>query len=235
MMDFLRKHRHIIFTVTIIGFLGGAFIGFGSYFFGGKTTSDNVVVVNGVGIPYRNYVKLLNRAIEFMHQQKQEVNAETTENKKKEVLQDLIQEEVFWQQAAAYGISVSDEELSANIQQQYPAFQKDGHFDRMTYFQVLAQSIKMTPKEFEDSRRKQITNAKVRQLIASSVKISEPELQIEYARVHRGSMADFDKNREIFLKQTLQEKTMMVFNEWYKYLNQTMKIKAYLSEIEKQP
>ncbi|MEI8217836.1 MAG: SurA N-terminal domain-containing protein, partial [Elusimicrobiota bacterium] len=93
MMDFLRKHRHIILTVTIIGFLGGAFIGFGSYFFGGKTTSDNVVVVNGVGIPYRNYVKLLNRAIEFMHQQKQEVNAETTENKKKEVLQDLIQEE----------------------------------------------------------------------------------------------------------------------------------------------
>jgi hypothetical protein len=235
MMDFLRKHRNIIFTITIIGFLGGAFIGFGSYFFGGKTTSDNVIVVNGTGIPYRNYVRLLNRVIDSMHQEKQEVNTETTNKKKQEVIQDLIQEEVFWQQAKVYGVTVSDEELSADIQQRYPAFQRDGHFDRMAYFQVLAQTLKTAPKDFEESRRKQIANAKLRQLIASSVRISEPELQIEYARTHQGKMADFAKDHDTFLKQIRQEKTMMVFNEWFKYLNQTVKIKVFLNEIEKQP
>lgn len=235
MMDFLRNHRITIFTITIIGFLGGAFIGFGSYFFGGKTSSDNVIVVNGTGIPYRTFQKTLNRVIETMHQQNQEVTEAVREQKKQEVIQDLIQEEVFRQQAKAYGITVSDDELAADIQQRYPAFQRDGRFDRMAYFQALGQILKMSPKEFEDSRRKQITNAKLRQLIMTSVKISEPELQMEYARAHRGNMAAYAKDRDKFLEQVRQEKTMLVFNEWFKSLNQTMKIKVHLQEIEKQP
>lgn len=235
MMEFLRKHRVIIFTITIVGFLGGAFIGFGSYFFGGKTSSDNVIVVNGTGIPYRAFQKTLNRVLETMRQQNQEVTEEVREKKKQEVIQDMIQEEVFRQQAAAYGITVSDEELAADIQQRYPAFQRDGRFDRMAYFQALGQLLKMTPKEFEESRRKQITNAKLRQFIMSSVKISEPELQMEYARTHGGNVAAYAKDREKFLEKVRQEKTMLVFNEWFKSLNQAMKIKVHLQEIEKQP
>jgi len=232
MMDFLRKHMQTIFLITIIGFLAGAFVGFGSYLFGSKTPADAVAEVNGTNIPYRDYAVLLNRVVDNLSKT-QEVTDEVMKQKKQEVLQDLIQEEVFWQQSKKYGIVVSDAELAADIQH-YPAFQRDGRFDQNAYFQVLYQVMKTTPQQFEESRRKQIAIFKLRQLIASNVRISEPELQLEYARTHGGSMADFAKNRDKSLETLRQQKVMLVFNEWFKQLNQTVKIKVHLEEIEKQ-
>jgi peptidyl-prolyl cis-trans isomerase D len=222
-----------IFLITIIGFLAGAFVGFGSYFFSGKTTADAVVEVNGEQIPYKRYENYLNRALEGMRQQKQEVSDETMKQKKQEVLQDLIQEAVFSKEALKYGITVSDGELAADIQH-YPAFQREGHFDRNAYFQVVYQVLRTTPREFEDSRRAQIAIFKLRQLISSGVTITEPELKLEYFNANRGNMKDFEKDRAKFSEKIKQEKTMLVFGEWFKTLNQNMKIKVHLQEIEKQ-
>jgi len=233
MMNFLRKHMQTIFLITIIGFLGGAFVGFGGYFFANKTTADAVVEVNGEQIPYKVYSNYLNRALDNMRQQKQEVTDETMKQKKQEVLQDLIQEEVFSKEAKKYGITVSDGELAADIQH-YPAFQHEGQFDRNAYFQVLYQALRTTPKEFEDSRRKQIAIFKLRRMVASGVIITEPELKLEYFNANRGNMKDFEKDKPKFSEKIRQEKTMLVFSEWFKLLNQSMKIKVHLQEIEKQ-
>lgn len=233
MMDFFRKHMRVIFLITIAGFLAGAFVGFGGYFFGSRGPADAVAVVNGVKIPYRHYSTLLNRAVDNLNRSKTETTADTVNRLKQEVLQDIIQEEVFWQEAKKYGITVSDAELASELQH-YPAFQRDGKFDRNAYFQVLYQVMHTTPREFEESRRRQIAINKLRQMIATSVKISEPELHIEYARTHGGKMDDFPKDREKFLESYRQDKVMLVFNEWFKQLNQTLKIKVYLNEIEGQ-
>jgi peptidyl-prolyl cis-trans isomerase D len=233
MMNFLRKHMRTIFVITILGFLAGAFVGFGSYFFSGKTTADAVVEVNGEQIPYKRYENYLNRALDGMRQQKQEVSDETMKQKKQEVLQDLIQEVVFSKEALKYGITVSDGELAADIQH-YPAFQREGRFDRNAYFQVVYQVLRTTPKEFEDSRRDQIAIFKLRQLIASGVPITEPELKLEYFNANHGNMKDFEKDRAKFSEKIKQEKTMLAFGEWFKTLNQNMKIKVHLQEIEKQ-
>ncbi|OGS34514.1 MAG: hypothetical protein A2293_09560 [Elusimicrobia bacterium RIFOXYB2_FULL_49_7] len=233
-MNFLRKHMKVIFLITIIGFLAGAFVGFGSYLFGKKTATDAVAEVNGKEISYRRFAVLLNRAVENASKEQQgTMSEEMIQQKKQEVLQDLIQEEVFWQEALKYGISVPDKELAMDIQN-YPAFQKDGRFDQGAYFQVLYQVLRTTPQEFEDSRRKQIAIYKLRHLIASGVRISEAELRLEYARANRGNMKDFEKNKTEFSDKLRQEKVMMVFNEWFKQLNQTVKIEVFLNEIEQQ-
>jgi peptidyl-prolyl cis-trans isomerase D len=234
MMNFLRKHMRIIFLITIIGFLAGAFIGFGGYLFGSKSSADAVLEINGTKVPYRKYVSLLNRTIENLRRENKDVSESSVNQIKQEVIQDLIQEEVFWQESKKYGITVSDAELAADIQH-YPAFQREGRFDRNAYFQVLYQVLKTTPREFEESRRKQIASMKLRQLIGSSVKISEPELQLEYARTHGGKMTGFEKERTAFLDKLRQEKVMLVFNEWFKALNQTVKIQVHLNEIERTP
>ncbi len=224
----------VIFLITIIGFLAGAFVGFGSYLFGKKTATDAVAEVNGKEISYRRFAVLLNRAVENASKEQQgTMSEEMIQQKKQEVLQDLIQEEVFWQEALKYGISVPDKELAMDIQN-YPAFQKDGRFDQGAYFQVLYQVLRTTPQEFEDSRRKQIAIYKLRHLIASGVRISEAELRLEYARANRGNMKDFEKNKTEFSDKLRQEKVMMVFNEWFKQLNQTVKIEVFLNEIEQQ-
>jgi peptidyl-prolyl cis-trans isomerase D len=231
MMDFFRKHMKVIFLITIVGFLAGAFIGFGGYFFGARGPADAVAEINGVKVPYRHYTSLLNRALENLRQNKTDTSDESMIRLKQEVLQEIIQEEVFWQEAKKYGITVSDQELAAAIQN-YPAFQNNKAFDRNAYFQVVYQRLRTTPREFEESQRRQIAISKLRQLIASNVKISEPELRLEYARAHGGNMAAFDQDREKFLESFQKDKTMMTFNEWFKQLNQTMKIKVFLDEIE---
>lgn len=233
MMDFLRKNTRIIFIITITGFLAGAFIGFGGYFFGQKTTADAALEVNGKKISYTKYANLLNRTLNNIRMQsKQEITEDIVNRTKQEVIQDLIQEEVFWEESKKYGITVSNGEIAADIQR-YPAFQKQGRFDRQLYFQMLYQALNTTPKEFEESRRKQIAIMKLRYLIASSVNISENELKMEYDRIQKAKPANFEKDKDKFLTNLRQEKVMMVFNEWFKILNQSMKIKVNLEEIER--
>ena len=232
MMNFLRKHMRTIFVITILGFLAGAFVGFGSYFFGPASAGDAVAEINGARIPYRKYSAALNRAIDAMHRNKQEVTNETTNRLKQEVLQGLIQEEVFWQESKKYGITVTDGELSGEIQR-YPAFQRDGKFDRMLYFQTLGQALHMAPREFEESQRRQIAAAKLRQLIASGARVSEQELREVYARENKGSLQNLEKDRAAFTEKLRQQTAMLVFQEWFRQLNQQLKIKVHLDEIEK--
>jgi peptidyl-prolyl cis-trans isomerase D len=231
MMSFLRKHMKVIFLITIVGFLSGAFIGFGSYFFGGAANADTAAEVNGEKIPYRRYNAMLNRVIDNMRRNKEEINESTMNRLKQEVLQDMIQEEVFWKEARKYGISVSDKELAADIQN-YPAFQREGRFDPQAYAQILYQMLHTTAQEFEVSRRRQIAIAKLRQLIASSIQVSEPEAKLEYLRAHAGKMTNYDKDHDKFVQNLRQEKVMMVFNEWFKQLNQTVKIRVFLNGRE---
>lgn len=231
MMDFLRKNTRTIFTVTIIAFLAGTFIGFGSYALT-KSDFDTVAEVNGAKISYNNYIKTLNRTLENIRNNKGEITQELINQKKQEVLQDMIQEEVFWQEAKKYGIGVADGELLADLRR-YPAFQRDGQFDRQSYFRILFEVLRTTPKEFEESRKREIAFFKLRQFIASSVIVSEPELQYEYRKTHKNSMANYEKNRDKFMEETRQKKVQMVFNDWFKSLNQSLKVKIHLDEIEK--
>jgi len=56
---------------------------------------------------------------------------------------------------------------------------------------------------------------------------------MEYSRANKGNMKNFEKEKDKFLENLRQEKVMMVFNEWFKQLNQSVKIKVHLQEIEK--
>jgi peptidyl-prolyl cis-trans isomerase D len=232
MMDFLRKHRNTIFLITIVGFLAGAFVGFGGYFFGNKSYGDAVAKVNGEKVPFETYTTLLNRVMENARKQNTEITDAFMKQKKQEVVQDIIQEEVFYQESKKYGITVTDGELAADINS-YPAFQRDGKFDQRAYFQVLRQMLHTTPRKFEDSRRRQIAVYKLRYLIASSVGVSEPELRFEYAKTKNGDMKDFEKDRKEFLNTFRQQKVSMVFNEWFRQLNQSTKVEVYLDKFEK--
>ena len=236
MMTFLRKHQRTIFAITIGGFLSGTFIGFGGYFFGGnRTGNDPVVVINGVKIPYNTYSQVFSRMIDQARSnpEQPELTPEFMAHKKQEALQDVIQEEVFWQEANKYGIAISDKELAADIQH-YPAFQKDGVFDQRTYYQVLGQMLRTTPRKFEEVRRRQIAAYKLRHLIASSIAVSEYELRMEYARANKGDMSAFMEKRADFSEKLRQEKVSYVFNEWFKALNQHIKIDVKLDEFEKE-
>ena len=114
----------------------------------------------------------------------------------------------------------------------YPAFQQNGKFSHMLYYKILGEILRSTPKEFEDSRKKQIAAFRLRELIASSVRIPEPEIQLEYARAHRGNMSQYLKDRPKFFEELKKQQTMMVFNDWLRTMNQNLKVQMHLDEIE---
>lgn len=230
MMNWLRKNMRYIFLVTIIGFFAGIFVGFGGYFFSNKTTNA-VAEVNGVRIPLRKYSLLFNRIMDDLRDKNTDITDEVVNKTRQEVVDDLIREEVFYNESKKYGVVVTNNEVAASIQQ-IPAFQQDNRFSQNAYFQVLAWRLKMTPMEFEESQKRQIAISKLRYLISTGIRITDPELQIEYMRKHLGNMKNFEKDRDKFQQELLQEKSLAFMNDWYRSINTSLKIKVYTENFK---
>lgn len=209
MMDFFRKHKVKIILVILIGFFGGTFIaGFGVSTFGRTNSFDAVAVVNGKKIPYKCFYGLYNNAINSLNRSGQEVTEELAMAKKNGIVMTLVQNELIWQQAEDYGITVSDTELAYDIQS-YPYFlNNQGNFDSRNYYQYL-NNLMMSPKDFETLRRKEIVANKLKALIASAAIVSNSE--------------KINGN-----KYQLLQKSNEVLNAWFNDIKRKSKIEIYL-------
>ena len=215
----------------IICMMTSIFVGFGGYLLSSNAANETVAIINGKSVPYKMFSSIYSRSVDALRKEGKELTPELDAQKKQEALQNLIQDEVFWQQSKKLKLSISDSEVASQIQS-YPAFQRKGVFDQQMYFQSLFGVLKMNPEQFEDSIRKQISQFKLRNLILSSVVVSEPELKFEYALANKGDMAKFDTDKKTFYEQLKQEKAQMIFSQWYKLLNQSTKIDVRLQNIE---
>ena len=231
MMDFIRKHQKTIFWITLIGFLFATFAYFGA---GGYLTHgyDTVATVNGKKVSYINFSRNLSRAIENRRGQKKDT--ELTENDihqiKVEVLQGMISEEAFCQVASKYGLTVTDAEVTTSIQQ-IPVFQKDGHFDHQTYFQMLRHGLKMNYEEFEKARKRALLVDKVRFLCSILAKVTDTEAKMEYFR-RNGNLLNYNKEKDKFIETLRGEKRELLFGKWVSQLQQKTKIRDFLSKFE---
>lgn len=213
MMNFFRKHKVAIILIILVGFFGGTFIaGFGVSTFGNASSFDTVAVVNGKKIPYKYYYSLYNNALNNMRHSEQDVNEDARENIKNIIIKNLIQDELIWQQTKKYGIIVSDTELANDIQK-YPYFLNDkGQFDSRNYYQFL-NNLRMTPKDFESLRRKQIAANKLQILIASAAKVSNSEI------IENSSEAEL-----------IQTKANEILNDWFNNVKANSKIQILLND-----
>ncbi|MBR3627565.1 MAG: SurA N-terminal domain-containing protein [Elusimicrobia bacterium] len=213
MMNFFRKHKVAIILIILVGFFGGTFIaGFGVSTFGNNTSFDTVAIINGKKIPYKYYYSLYNNALGTLKNSEQDVTEEMMKNVQNTILRNLIQDELIWQQAKNYGIIVSDNELAVDIQT-YPYFlNANGQFDSRNYYQFL-NNLRISPKDFEALRRKQIASNKLQILIASAAKISNSEIT-----------ESLDENALI------QIKANEILNDWFDNVKRTSKIKVLLED-----
>jgi hypothetical protein len=213
MMNFFRKHKVAIILIILIGFFGGTFIaGFGVSTFGNSSSFDTVAVINGKKIPYKYYYSLYNNALNMLRHSEEGISDETTKEIQNQILRNLIQDELIWQQTTKYGITVSDNELAQDIQS-YPYFlNANGQFDSRNYYQFL-NNLRMSPKDFENLRRKQLAANKLQILIASAAKVSNSEAK-----------EDADKNALI------QVKANEVLNDWFDNVKRESKVKILLED-----
>lgn len=205
MMNFLRKHMRKIFIVTVIAFLAGTFMGGGAYLFGPAKDFDAAVKVNGSKITMKLFSSLYNSSLNmYRNTAKEELSPQQLEELKFRTVQALVQDELFYQQSLKYKILVSDTELRNDIQNSALFRNAKKDFDPNIYYAFL-NSIKMSPKDYENFRRKQISGEKLKLLLASAVKVSDSEFK------EASSAAGADINRDTLLRT----KGNALLNEWF--------------------
>jgi peptidyl-prolyl cis-trans isomerase D len=94
-------------------------------------------------------------------------------NLKKQAMDSLVQRKILLAEAAKMGLSATDEEVQREIGG-IPAFQQNGQFREDLYRSVLSYN-RITPAEFEATKRVEITMRKVRDLVAAGALVPETE------------------------------------------------------------
>ena len=181
MLDFLRKKKRSWIITFLLGVIILVFIAF----YGGSkyrdTGSPDVAQVNGDVITQREFTIQYERAVDrYRDLLKGSLSPEMLKslNIKRTLLDQLIQKRLLLQEARQLGLTVTDDEL-ANFLSLAPEFQVGGRFNKERYIQLLSMN-KLTPEEFEEEQREQLTIQRLYGVILDSVQVPEAEVRDRY-------------------------------------------------------
>ena len=175
MLKLMREKAGSWFIKIILGAIVIVFIFWGVGNFQSERM-NTVAVVNDTPITVEAYNQSYNSLLErYRSQFGDQMNEDMIQmfGLKKQALDQLINQTLLLQEAESLNLRVTDEELAASIQA-IPAFQNEGVFDKGIYARVLSMN-RLSPEEFESGQRESLLVEKLRQLIMSSIKVSDQE------------------------------------------------------------
>lgn len=175
MLKLMREKAGSWFIKVILGAIVVVFIFWGVGNFQSERM-NKVAVVNDMPITVEAFHQSYNSLLErYRSQFGDQLNEDMIQmfGLKKQALDQLINQAILLQEAKRLNLRVTDEELAASIQA-IPAFQNEGVFDKGIYTRVLSMN-RLSPEEFENGQRESLLVEKLRQLIMSSVKVSDQE------------------------------------------------------------
>lgn len=233
MISFLRRHQKSIFVATISVFLCGSFVGLGGVWFTSRDTDGAVARIGGNKIPA---AKLLNRANQYadaLRAKGTEVDDAMMTRLRREMLNDMMIEEMLAIKADELGLKVTNDELSRDIRAT-PAFQRSGQFDQDVYFQQVRSLFHETPQEYERSRRKSIKSGRLKQLIYRTAKIPAAEVDAAYAQALKSApKKDAAKiTREGVAQNLQQQRAVELINHCLRQMSTQVEHQIYLERIE---
>lgn len=140
--------------------------------------------VNGKNIPVREYQVEYNRLFrDYQAQMGESFDSRMAEQfgLRNAALERVISRRLLVQQAQREGIAVADSEV-AEILQQDPGFQKDGHFDYDTYAAALRNWQGIRPSQYEQQIRESLLVQKLATRLRQSAKVSPEEVREAFDR-----------------------------------------------------
>jgi hypothetical protein len=146
------KWKNIVLFITVFAFVATSIVAIIVYKLSGEI--NGVAEVNGKEIPFYEF----NYAYEMTARNMQMQNFDISNLKdqiKKEVINDLIEKELLYQEAEKEGITATSEQVKNEILK-ISAFQVNGKFDKQTYLQII-NSFGLTPDAFENILRKELS------------------------------------------------------------------------------
>ncbi|MFZ7126031.1 MAG: SurA N-terminal domain-containing protein [Desulfobacterales bacterium] len=207
MLSAMRKNAGSLIIKILFGVIIIVFVLWGV----GTNRSDRanqVASVNGEVISLDDYGRVYENLVEQMRSRfggRLDEDTIRMLNLRSQAVNQLVDEQVILQEARKMGIKVSDEELTASIQN-IPAFRVDGVFDARQYNRVLA-SNRLTPEAFEAGQRQAIMVRRLADFVVQGVRVSESEarewydwrnalVNVEYLRFTASEFGDVSVSEE---------------------------------------
>jgi peptidyl-prolyl cis-trans isomerase D len=181
MLDVLRKRKRSWIIIFLLGLIIIVFIAF----YGGNQFRDpalqDVAEVNGDVITQREFALHYQKALErYREMLKGSLTPELEKslNIRGTLLEELIQKRLVLQEARHLGLAANDEDLMTAIAQ-VPDFQVNGRFNKERYLQLL-RANRISPGQFEDEQREQLTIQRLYSMLLDAVHIAEAEVRDRY-------------------------------------------------------
>lgn len=211
-MAFFKKKMKIILLFIVIVFVGSIFIWYGVSYFTAPPATNFIAKINNRPISYNEFYDALYRRIDYIRDSSTSTVIIDEFTEKRFLLESMIEDELWWQAAKRRKVKVTKEELQQQIQR-YPAFQRNGVFNKNLYFDVLRYGIHMTPKQFEESVRRQIRVGKLKWFLTKDVSVTPQEVHDIYQKLY-GSMEKFEEEEERFKQGLLRQKQQQVLDSY---------------------
>ncbi len=181
MLETLRKNASGWFAKILLGGIALIFALYFGFSGGGGPPQGGtapIAKVNGQNIPSGLFNQTVANQIEVY--QKFGVANQTPELQQviqSQVLQRLIQETLFAQEATRLGLHVTDVEL-ANAIRNNPSFQRDGRFDETFYLKQFKPYFeRQNGENFEYSLREDLLVERFRQVLGNAIVVSQNQVK----------------------------------------------------------
>ena len=231
MSAFLRRHQKSIFIATMTVFFGGMFVGFGGYWFTDRDMQGVVARVGKVKISNESLATRVNLYAERLREQGTELDDAKMAQLKREMLNNMMVDEMLSLKADELGLVVTDEELARDIRAT-PAFTRAGQFDQDAYFQAVRATFHESPQEYESERRKAIKTSRLKSLFYRQVKVSPDETREMYALVNKGAMKNFEKEKDAFAARLQQQRALELVNYCLHQMQSQVVIENRLDRVD---
>ena len=188
MLDIMRKKKNsiiikIVFVIIVLSFIGTMFLVWGEGRSGMGGSRGYAAKVDGSKISleeYQNSYQRIRNMYQQIYGQSLTTEMEKVLGLKKVALDNLIDSRLILKAAKSMDIKVSKEEVAASIAAM-PTFQKDGAFSFDLYQQLL-KSNRITPTEFEESQKMELTLKKARQAIKDKATVSDEDALAQFKK-----------------------------------------------------
>ena len=197
LMTTMRNRMHFVLwmllimfllSMTIGGLVGGANII--DQIFGRINPADAIGVVNGTRITPDEFARAVNLRMGQYRSGGQEPNEQQLYSIRNEVWDNYVQDILLYQKIDELGLTASDEEVLYHLKNnppqfllQDPTFSTDGVFDQAKYAQAINNPQGNEWVEIEQfMKNTYIPNYKLQQYIASSVIVTNDEVQKQYIK-----------------------------------------------------
>jgi peptidyl-prolyl cis-trans isomerase D len=189
MLDIMRKKKNsiiikIVFVVIVLSFVGTMFLvwgegrsgmGGGSLGYAAKVDGSKITLEE-----YQSSYQRIRNVYQQIYGQSLPAEMEKTLGLKKVALDTLIDNRLIMMEAKGMNIKVTKEDVAASIAAM-PTFQKDGAFSFDLYQQLL-KSNRMTPKDFEESQKMELTLVKARQTIKDKAVVTDEDALVQFKK-----------------------------------------------------